>query len=337
MEQPPFETIARRLRKGKVVPFLGAGASMIGRTPEAAFNKDNPTFLPSARELAHVLATESSFPSTDPIELQDLAKVCSYFAEVSGRQTLRERLRELLNPRCQVGALHRMLAALPGPQLIVTTNYDTLIEQAFDEVNQPYDLVIYPSDSKKKDYANAVLWWRYGAEEPVPVAYNSLPVDFSTTTVIFKMHGTTLEHAPGWKNFRKAEGAPVKHTSRWDSFVITEEDYVEFLSRMTGSGAIPTQIQAQFRDRHFLFLGYGLRDWNLRVLLKNLGRHLSHHSSAVDEDEEPLPSWAIQRAPSMLERILWQRRDVKIFDIDLEEFAGRIGALAQPQSGAAHG
>jgi hypothetical protein len=30
--------------------------------------------------------------------------------------------------------------------IIVSTNYDTLIEQAFQEAGKPYDLVVYPTD-----------------------------------------------------------------------------------------------------------------------------------------------------------------------------------------------
>jgi hypothetical protein len=115
--------------------------------------------------------------------------------------------------------------------------------------------------------------------------------------------------------------------------VITEEDYVEFLSRMTQSKAIPALFTSYFKTRSFLFLGYSLRDWNLRVLLQNL--QLSRASrQAGPGGEEEVPSWAIQFAPSRLEEMLWAKRGVHIFNQDLSVFADkmraelvRIGAL----------
>jgi len=122
-------------------------------------------------------------------------------------------------------------------------------------------------------------------------------------TVIFKMHGT-------------------RHPSdeKFDHFVITEEDYVEFLARMTARSAIPAVFYPYFRERSFLFLGYGLRDWNLRVLLKNL----------PNQGDEELRSWAIQKDPSKLEKRLWEKRNVKIYDIDLPSFVAQL-ALAMGQ------
>jgi hypothetical protein len=181
-----------------------------------------------------------------------------------------------------------------------------LIEQAFRAVNKPYDLVIYPAD--RKDIANSVLWWQHDKQDPLAVKPNELDIDLSTTTVIYKMHGTV---SPGSKE--------------WDSFVITEEDYVEFLSRMTTNSAVPSLFYPYFRERSFLFLGYSLRDWNLRVVLKNLSKHFaSRPTSNSDDDDDVPPSWSIQLRPSELERRLWAKRNVNIFDTSLDEFVVRM-------------
>jgi hypothetical protein len=115
-------------------------------------------------------------------------------------------------------------------------------------------------------------------------------------------------------------GTVWPHEARWDNFVITEEDYVEFLSRMTTntSSAVPAQFYQYSRTRSFLFLGYSLRDWNLRVVLRNLRRQAE--AAGVVLDDGDVPSWAIQRNPSTLEQRLWMRRNVEIFDMDLEAF-----------------
>lgn len=306
MAEPPYGIICNRLKMGRVVPFLGAGASLGERAPNAKWDAADPSFLPSGVELARFLADEAEFPAREPQERDDLAKVSSYYVDVAGRRTLRERLREVLYHRYRSGPLHEFLAALAVPLVIVVTNYDTLVEEAFHAAGKTYDLVIYPAD--RKDIANSVLWWPHGAAEPLAKAPNELDIDLAKKTVIFKMHGSIVPEDEGW-----------------DSFVITEEDYVEFLSRMTSSGAIPSLFFPYFRERSFLFLGYSLRDWNLRVVLKNLSKYLAKRATAED-DEDRLPSWAIQRNPSELERKLWAKRGVTIFDVGLDEFAAKLSA-----------
>ena len=187
--------------------------------------------------------------------------------------------------------MHLLLAKVADKITIVTTNYDNLLEQAFAEAGKPYDLVVYPADNA--EYANGVLWWPHGQPEPRKMKSSDIDVeDLRQTNVIYKMHGTV------WKD------SPV-----WDSFVITEEDYVRFLSRI--KNAVPAAFRRHFSARSFLFLGYGLRDWNLRVLLKEV---------SVSERK----SWAIMKAPTSLEKRLWAQRKVDLYDVDLVNFVDEM-------------
>lgn len=294
--QPPYGMIWELLKAGHVVPFLGAGASLVGRKPDEKWAAAKSQFLPNGAELANYLAEISEFPSEDPWERNDLAKVCSYLADVTSRKALTRKLHELLQGPYPYGEIHRLLAEAPCPLLIVSTNYDTLLEQAFRDAGKPFDLIIYPAD--RPDFGNAMLSWPHGAD-PQFVRPNSLDVDLANTTVIFKMHGTVLQQ-----------------DDKWDSFVISEDDYVDFVSRM--DTAVPGVLMKHFRNRSFLFLGYGLRDWNLRVVLKNVSKHLVNHR------KDDLQSWAIQLNPSELERTLWSSRNVKIFNVSLDEFVKKL-------------
>ncbi|MGH9405733.1 MAG: SIR2 family NAD-dependent protein deacylase [Terriglobia bacterium] len=303
---PPYGPIWNVWRQGRVIPFLGAGASCAGRPSGAAWDPRGSAFLPTGSELSCLLAQETGYPATELWERSDLAKVCSYYVDVSDRPNLRNRLRLILNRDYRPGPLHQLLAEIPVPQVIVVTNYDTLVEQAFDEAGKPYDLVVYPADSK--EHANSILWRPHADPEPRFESPKKLYIDLSKTTVIFKMHGSI-----------------TRATDKWDHFVITEEDYVEFLSRMTTNSAVPAFFYQYFRERSFLFLGYGLRDWNLRLVLKNMSNHFaSRNQAAASGHDEPPKSWGIQRNPSDVERALWDRRNVKIFDCDLDDFAAKL-------------
>ena len=311
---PPYGEIADLLKKGEVVPFLGAGVNF-GMRPEpgAKWDADESNFLPSGVELSRFLADMSNFPAEDEEEITDLAKVSSYFVETSARRRLRERLHTIFDRDFEPANIHSYLADIGRntPLLIVTTNYDDLTERAFNRINVPFDTVVHPTD--RKDVEASVLWWKHHATEPEVVPPNQLFIDLKATNVIYKMHGTVDRAA-----------------AKWDSYVITEDDYIDFLSRMTGQTAVPAQFMRHFRTRHFLFLGYGLKDWNLRVVLKNLRAVLpsveESGTSAVDDDEEELRSWAIQFRPSELETELWSARKVKIYDVDINQFVEKLRA-----------
>jgi len=303
---PPYGIIRRMLYEGRVVPFLGAGASMVGRPSDpdpSPWTLDAP-YLPSGWDLAHYLADESAFPSEDPRDREDLAKVASYYVDIGNRTLLKDCLRAAFERTSEIGPLHRLLASVDAPLVIVSTNYDTLVERALQDARKPYDLVVYPAD--QHEIANAVLWWPHGAEQPEIEETSTLSIDLDKTTVVFKMHGSI------------APGEDEELRGRWASFVITEEDYVEFIFRMTNEAAIPATFFTHFLDRSFLFLGYSLRDWNLRVVLRSLksvpGRPVS--------DERP--DWAIQKDPSLLEQALWGKRGVHIFDVRIDDFVQRL-------------
>lgn len=301
--------ISKLLRRGQVIPFLGAGANQGNRPPGARWTDAADAFLPTGAELSRRLAKEVAFPADDEHDLTDLPKVASYFVEAAARRRLRDDLREVFDRDLDPCDIHTYLANLLTPLLIVTTNYDDLTERAFAKANRPYDLVVHPTD--RKDLAASVFWWRSGAAEPETVLPNSLFIDLKTTTVIYKMHGSVNRVLP-----------------KWDSYVVTEEDYVDFLARMMVETAVPALFLSHFRTRSFLFLGYGLRDWNLRLVLKTLRTVPTGPEAAAGaaDDDEALRSWAIQFQPSRLETELWRARDVNIYDVDINAFVQRLRA-----------
>jgi hypothetical protein len=309
--EPPYGLIKPAWLAGNVIPFLGAGASLVGRPGQDAEWSPGCPFLPGAAELSRFLAKAAKFPSTDPHEISDLAKVTSYVALRAGRRGLRAALREVFfspgaDARFQPGPLHRYIAGVPCHQLIISTNYDNLMEAALRTNGKPYDLMVYPADHAA--HRNDVLWQRHN-EKAEFVPPNKLSVDFDRT-IVFKMHGS------------------VSEIESLDSFLITEEDYVDFLYRMTARTAIPPLVLDYLANKSFLFLGYGLKDWNLRLILQNLSDFLSERvRDRVDSFGDPVPSWAIQKAPSQVEVVLWEKRNVQIFNQDLEAFAaGMSGA-----------
>ncbi len=312
MAEPPYGEIADSLKQGQVVPFPGAGVNFGARPAGAHWDPQGAVFLPSGAELSRFLAQKCNFPSADDHDLNDLAKVSSYYVETSARRRLRDRLHDLFNHDFAPCDIHTYLAQITAttPLLIVTTNYDDLTERAFRQAGRPYDLVIHPTD--RKEVEASVLWWKNGASEPTAVPPNQLFIDLKTTSVIYKMHGSI-----------------DRTLQKWDSYVITEDDYVDFLSRMISQTAVPALFMRYFRTRNFLFLGYGLNDWNLRVVLRNLENALPtapDPNNPDDTSDNELRSWAIQFKPSELEVELWSARGVKVYDVDINQFVKNMQA-----------
>lgn len=256
------------------------------------------------------MAETFNYPAEDP---RDLIRVCQYIAVVYGTGPLYESLRKIFNGGFQPTALHKFSGSLPEKitkqpnplqqkqLLIVTTNYDDLMEQALTDRGIAFDVVAYLADGKES--GKFVHHPPTGAPVLIdrPNEYTALTFD---RPVILKMHG-----------------AIDRNDNSNDSFVITEDHYIEYLTRTDISNFIPVTLAARLKTSHFLFLGYSLRDWNVRVILDRIwgAQKLSYKS------------WSVQKDSSPIDRKFWDRRGVEIIDFDLANYVKRMSAATTAQ------
>lgn len=302
--------VSRRLREGKVVLFLGAGANLCDRPSNVDWQREG--FLPSGGELASFLAESYVYPKDEP---RDLLRVSQYVQAVTGGTALYEELHKLFARKYEPNALHKLLAALPkvvrsghsegsdGARnpLIVTTNYDDALENAFHEAEEPFDLITYVTRGENRGRFMHKPPEGEGDECPIlePNRYRALSLD--KRTVILKIHGAVDREDPDR-----------------DSYVITEDHYIDYLAQTEVANIFPVNLMAVMNESHFLFLGYSLKDWNLRVILRRIW--------GQQPFEDKFTSWAIQKNPSKLERRLWDQRKVEILDVEMHEY---VEALQQ--------
>ncbi len=337
-----FEMVTREARRGRVVPFLGAGANLCGRPEGVVWTPDDTEHLPNARELARHLALVNECDRKHGCELPDrevagpqpetemrsgcqnagacdLMYVSQYVATAGGGlRSLYDDLLPLLDRKYPPTPLHRFLSTLPEfyravvqpsvhdeacrQLLIVTTNYDDVLESAFDEAGEKYHIVTYV---EQPDRPNGFLHIDPdGHPHPIdePNAYSPIMDD---TPVILKIHGALDRSGTGRS-----------------CFVITENQYVDYLAEADVSQFLPHVVRQRLSDSHILFLGYGLRDWNLRVVFRRLWRRNAAKAK----------SWAIQRSVSDVEREFWSKEDVDIFDEDLAVYVRRLERWLGPGS-----
>ncbi len=292
-----YQLILQAITNGRLIPLLGAGVNLCGRPIGKIWQRGNS--LPSGGELSAYLAEKFAYPDTDK---WDLVRVSQYIAVVTGSGPLYEELHKLFNINYEPTPLHQFLATLPGAlrtkgyapnsQLIVTTNYDDVLERAFRAANESFDVVTYITTGEYRgkfwhlppDADRAILIKR-------PNEYRGVSPD--KRTVILKIHGAV-------------DRVDADH----DSYVITEDDYIDYLTRTELSSLVPVTLAAKLKKSNFLFLGYGLRDWNLRVILHRIwGQQKLNYSS-----------WAIQLNPPPIDQKLWSKRDVEVLSVDLATY-----------------
>lgn len=297
-DEEHYAMIAEKLAGGRMIPFLGAGANLCDRGEEQ-WESGGP-FLPSGAELARHLAARGQYPMPHDLaraskEL-DLLRVSQYVDAKRGEDELYLYLREVFGSDYSPTSLHRLLARTARflgeaglPQLlVVTTNYDDLVERAFAQEDLEFDVVWY--EAKQNAEARGRFVHRAPGGKPTVIArpnkYTGLPIVLERPAIL-KLHGCLDRESAGD-----------------DSYVITEDSYIDYLSGGDVGALIPIALSQRMTSNSLLFLGYSLSDWNLRVVINRIwgARKLV------------VKSWAVQREPldpnqSKIEQALWDTRE----------------------------
>jgi hypothetical protein len=306
----PYDIIAACIRSGSVIPFLGAAASYVGAPKEKA--------VVSASQLTEKFAKISAYPGpkSDP-----LTKVAQYLDEVaSDREFLLNLISEAFFDAIASdysSAFTDFLMSLEPsgicPPIIITTNYDVIIERALEKVGREYIAISHVFSPSK-------FQGRYICYENMNTSSDSyfimtkkevedrLQKNSDATypaVIVYKMHGTAFSGGKQAIN----------------SVVITENDYIDFMGRDLIS-KIPVHIQSAIRKSRMLFLGYSMSDWNFRILL-----HRLRENQRTERDERK--HWACKLGDDNVESEFWRKRGVNIYTQPLDIFLNGIANSIQ--------
>lgn len=301
-DQGHYNDVIDAMLRGTVVPLLGASL-------RAA--------LPDARYLATRLANEFNLGETS----SDLAEIAQHIAVTHGEAELYTVTQDIVDESAEPMPVHEFLAELPGlfrergliprPQLIISTNYDCALEKAFQAKSEPFDYAVYVADEGRF----AHFPWDEQASGPTmtridnPRKYLGFPIDGRKVqrTVIVKIHG--------------APDAKYKMLLDSDSYVITEDHYINYLPTHDIHDSLPIQILDKLKGSRRLFLGYALRSWNARMVLRRIWQDKARGGE----------SWAIANRPDALEESLWTAvGGVKLLSAHSSDYiAGLSAALSE--------
>jgi len=324
--------IEAMLVDGQVVPLLGAGVNLCGRTATDCFVPGQ--FLPDGNELAGELAKK--VPGYPREVLGDLLRVSQCVDRWRGWQVLYQTLHSLFDYDYPPTDLHQFLAQVPKltartkrpPRdthlLFVTTNYDDVLERALISAGEPYDLVWYIAHGD-----NTGKFMHQAPNEKPRVIHDPdryvVPFDLAERSIVLKIHG--------------AIDRLVRDN---DSYVITEDNYIEYLTRTDVRKLIPKALLAKLRASSILFLGYGMRDWNLRAIFHRIWQEeklgwtswaIRRPLPALTADQAAIPQsqdvWNRAKLDADLEEGFWQDRGVQMFDVDLAYYVQALRRATQ--------
>jgi hypothetical protein len=201
--------------------------------------------------------------------------------------------------------------------LVVTTNYDSLIERALDQADVAYCVLTVPrSDPPTVELTFSPNTQQYfgltdarfqrlvqnvsfdNAQPKTTTMFSGLVNRPRPLVMLYKIHGSLHSEA----------------TAAKDSVVITHEDYVAFLSV---AGIVPTYIATRLPRVGLLFLGYSFSDWNVRSLYRTVTRYRAAQSATTMD-------YAVMLNPSPYETGFFDKAKIDVFDTPLDLFCQRM-------------
>ena len=281
-----YDEVMRALWAGRLVPVLGPGAAPIGGT-----------------KLLRLLGERFEVD----VDGHGLAFVSQAIAARNGIGPLYDELHRAYTRELEPTALHRWLARLPAllrdrglpQQLIVSTGFDAAVEHAFAAADESLDVVLYVGSGRSRGKFLHLAPDGAATVVDEPNAYAGLALD--ERPVLLKIHGHV---EPG-------------ETRELESFVVREDDHIDYLVGGDVAAVVPVQLAARLRRSHLLFLGYAVEDWSLRVFVRRVwgGDRLTYRSWAVQPEIDPIAAE------------LWRERGVEAYDVSLDLYAEQLERL----------
>jgi len=232
-----LKAIARSIRRGRCVPFLGAAVNVTCHDYDG---------LPLGYEVAESLATNFRYEIADK---KNLPRVSLIHERVVKRVNLVDDLRGMLpDHQREPSRILTTLAEMPI-DLYITTNYDRLLERALSKSGREPIVVVQTT---------TVLENRAGLDEWIDGE------EGSRRPLVYKIHGTFREPQRD-----RDDDSPLIITE--DDYI----DFLILLG--SKEHGVPKVIADRLKNDTLLFLGYSLEDWDFRALYKIIMKSYEGH------------------------------------------------------------
>ncbi len=321
-----MKSVVKALVKERCTPIIGSGMTdwLVG----------------TRKTLAQEWAREYSYP-LHLSQRDDLPQVAQYISVIENkksmredlarfyRQQLKEKFPEIVDgpvegPRAfnlDAGVVdvwrsaanrmpaepHQVLAALPCP-IYINAEPTALLSEALRA-----EKVVWPDgEVRHREPREDFCRWNNEASEIAPASPFDVDPDYEP-----EIHQPLVFHVFGTLQFP-------------ESLVITEDDFFDFLGAVAERPElIPIELRSAVAESSLLFLGFGLQDWDVRVLLRalinreiaeNFGKNYKHVAADVDATGEGVVS--VDGAKEYLRKSFGEFRhpNISIFWASVEAF-----------------
>jgi len=294
-----WNNLVGALRHGQCILMLGPEIPVsVSSTDPRTASQDSTSLIEALRrQLARELEEDNRCPCGNT-----LAALAQQYEDTEGfgPTTLRATAERVLRSRIYgPSAVHDKLASFPFP-LILTTCQDALLTQALKAAGKTPITQRYHLRGDKRDNPEFVL----------PGSPSS--------PVVFHLFGDAEEPS---------------------SLVLSENDVLDFLIKIVSERpSLPNSLLRALKrvGQSFLFVGFGIRHWDLRILLKILLRALELNRSGPAIAAEPLHG-LLQSAREEEEMILFYQRGtrVELEDDDVGAFLTKLSQRLEAEGGFA--
>ncbi|HVS80956.1 MAG TPA: SIR2 family protein [Pyrinomonadaceae bacterium] len=288
--QDDVDYIAGRVKAGECILFLGS--AIHAEAPPGSNYQYPPDKRPVfGGDLSQLLARECRYPDADHENLQ---RVAWYYEWLRSRNRLVGEVRNAVQTGREPSPVLRGLARLGFP-LVITTNYDQLYEQAIHQVAQESARAHGEFQDDVTGVTADIVKCIYSKKSTV-FTKDCPAKPSSARPYLLKIHGDVDQS---------------------ESIVITDEDYIQFVLRMSDKAdfrPVGSTMLMHLEKWPTLFIGYRLKDYNLRLLFKSLRWKL---------DSANIPdTYAVDPQPDVLIRDVWesQNRYIRFIEKNLWDF-----------------
>jgi hypothetical protein len=305
---PDYDTLARLLKKGALIPFLGPGVLRLSGFP-----------VPTSPEMVKKIAEKVQCPDLAVFKgtLPMISQYCRGEKKFT-RGVIIDELRDLMHREkgagqpVQPAPLYELLGEIEVPVLVVSTSYDNLLELTFCRKRKRFAVVSqYALHEPGTDIGKLQVQC---SDKPLDVDKLYTPEEISRLrlfdegySIIYKIFGHFALDAGD-----KPEAYPPGILGK-TSPLLFEEEFFTFSRFMEKS--IPDHFIRKFSDSGFLFLGYDLHEWQDRMIAYVISKKWQNSNN----------SFSICKNPSSYERIFWKSLlSIDLYEAGLDEFIEQL-------------
>jgi SIR2-like domain len=304
-------------------PFRPYAATLREKSGSNACTEDES--LAIVKAVAELLNIHHSIPQ--------LLTMGSFFTQ-NNRNQLREKLQEIFAKvktyttiqEAVVGKAQRYVASRNAPAnaeetqydktdyLIITTNYDRLIEILLEERGVPYCVLTVAFDSK--------VYLEFSPDLKADPKFEELKKEYVGLLSAKGFHAVRKSRSLAM--VYKMHGCPrLDIELNVNNIVIGDSDYVQFIR--SNEGMIPPYIGSRMMQSRLLFLGYSFSDWNVRDLYEQSTKRRAVTNGPIARLAGPT-DYVILRSYSNTDKLFFDRwpSGLSIWITDLSILAQEI-------------